>query len=732
MQTPPAGNLKERIAALQQRSVSAPQQPSPQSTPVSKPSSPANSPAGSLRSKIAKFESKGGVPIPRSSFGLGAPAEGGQSASREMYGNRIPGVNRPSGSVSRSGSPLPGANESPGAAEERKRRVSTGAFDGSLDLAGVAQKLTYQRTLDKLNGTTPPASPGTDRSNSSEVSGKDSLPASPRRKSMQVIGAGRRSVSSMDVFSKYGTQPEYIVRALSTSPLRKAHSITDEQDTKREAPSIVISPEPSSASPSIMEGSQFVDEPAELGSDNPVGSSRSKPAKASLPQVASPTAGNPTLDRVRNPTIEHSPVTAPVSPTPTNGAVQTTGRPGLEHPPDSPYLEFAKSSSPPTSPLKVQPVIRKVTSPASPSKSTDGTIVLRPTRSSSLAPATRTSRSPSPTPSMIHRPESAGAGDTRAVKTILKARTTSSDKLARRPIVALVANRPPAPENEADVSYGSVTLASRSETNLVNPVHKKIGFSAVVHRKVTENTQSLPLSDARSVRSVPNMTSHARGAVGPSPSMASTSPGYGDLAALLAEAALLEEKLKRGESVSDIAQEMDSVHSGASSQPAPSVERSSSPDTYNDEVKDQVPPPPPPKGFPRMLSNLKKLTSSGSFRSAHGSHSRVSTSGSEMSSEDSASVGTPSDNGIAFPGSQSNRSLDRPSSRGSSALGVGYPPKSPKKNSGSRASSFADKIWHRGRTKSNNSNTGTFLCRSWSGILLIAIPHRARRVIKSS
>lgn len=185
---------------------------------------------------------------------------------------------------------------------------------------------------------------------------------------------------------------------------------------------------------------------------------------------------------------------------------------------------------------------------------------------------------------MIHRPESAGAGDTRAVKTILKARTTSSDKLARRPIVALVANRPPAPENEADVSYGSVTLASRSETNLVNPVHKKIGFSAVVHRKVTENTQSLPLSDARSVRSVPNMTSHARGAVGPSPSMASTSPGYGDLAALLAEAALLEEKLKRGESVSDIAQEMDSVHSGASSQPAPSVERSSSPDTYN-EVK---------------------------------------------------------------------------------------------------------------------------------------------------
>jgi len=88
---------------------------------------------GSLRSKIAKFESKGGVPIPRGSFGLGAPADG-QSASREMYGNRIPGVNRPSGSLSRSGSPFPGVDESPGTAEGRKRRVSTGAFDGSLDL----------------------------------------------------------------------------------------------------------------------------------------------------------------------------------------------------------------------------------------------------------------------------------------------------------------------------------------------------------------------------------------------------------------------------------------------------------------------------------------------------------------------------------------------------------------------------------------------------------------------
>jgi len=55
--------------------------------------------------------------------------------------------------------------------------------------------------------------------------------------------------------------------------------------------------------------------------------------------------------------------------------------------------------------------------------------------------------------------------------------------------------------------------------------------------------------------------------------MTLTSPGYGDLAALLAEAALLEEKLKRGESVSDIKKKLGSMHPDASLRPAPSIER---------------------------------------------------------------------------------------------------------------------------------------------------------------
>ncbi|RDB22214.1 hypothetical protein Hypma_010704 [Hypsizygus marmoreus] len=126
-QAPPV-NLKERIAALQQRNVS----PSNNSRPTS-PSFGSQVPtptSAGLRDKIARFERKGGVPVPRGSFGLGAPplAENAPAKRRgELYGNRIPGAVRASGGgppISRSGSPF-----------DSSRSVSLSALDAA-DIEG--------------------------------------------------------------------------------------------------------------------------------------------------------------------------------------------------------------------------------------------------------------------------------------------------------------------------------------------------------------------------------------------------------------------------------------------------------------------------------------------------------------------------------------------------------------------------------------------------------------------
>lgn len=107
---PPQANLKDRIAALQQRNAASSTSPT------------ANLPTGqprNLKDKISQFEQKGGVPIPRGSFGLGAPPATDNAKSRELYGNRIPPpVRVPSSagvgpSSARVGSPMPLAQQTP-------------------------------------------------------------------------------------------------------------------------------------------------------------------------------------------------------------------------------------------------------------------------------------------------------------------------------------------------------------------------------------------------------------------------------------------------------------------------------------------------------------------------------------------------------------------------------------------------------------------------------------------
>lgn len=698
MQSPPVGNLKDRIAALQQRSVSAPIQNQPSASAASKssPGSNGGPSVGSLRSKIAKFEAKGAVPAPRGSFGLGAPPEQVHNISRELYGNRIGSLNKPSGPVSRSGSPLPSLEDSPGLASVSTiRRLSTGTFDiPPVDLTGVTQKLFYQQSMNGADSgeSTPAAESSAD---------DDGIIDGSRQNSPTVDGSADSPSASAP-----------------PSPIGNTLVLSDESVEELLAtPSIVISPDRSSPSlPLVTEGlppteevtSVHIDEPNSnvLLAAEPVTVYRASPEAESVTAVvedcvmATPL---PVEAKSPSPIAESAPLASPITPSITGG-----GNNLLEHPPDSPYLEFTRSEPPaPTSPQSKRTV-------ATPSAPKPEIVVERPARSSSLAANLRPStRSPSPTPSMIHQPEGGAAENIASTTTARKPRSTN--KANRRTIVGLPANPPPVSDSEdVDMTYGSVTLGSRSETNLLDAATKnKPMFSAVVHRKITE----MPLASAPELPSAQSMpiTPFVRRTLVLSASTAPPpSPGYADLAALLEEAAMLEERLARGETANDIVDKIRGPEAdtfqlqpfSVGSASVPSIRRSATPESYESESHDQMPTTSPSKGgLPRMLSGLKKLASSGAMRSIGGSHSRLSTSGSEFSSEDSASVNTPSENGLAFPSMHSNGSFDRQSM--SSALGVGSSPSSKKSASSmSRASSIAEKIWHRGRTKSNNSNNG--------------------------
>ncbi|THH31114.1 hypothetical protein EUX98_g3086 [Antrodiella citrinella] len=81
--------LKDRIALLQQQTAA--------DQPHNQPINTGAQASGGLKAKIANFERKGAVPIPRGSFGLGAPPvdDGSSKRKGELYGNRVPGLSKP-------------------------------------------------------------------------------------------------------------------------------------------------------------------------------------------------------------------------------------------------------------------------------------------------------------------------------------------------------------------------------------------------------------------------------------------------------------------------------------------------------------------------------------------------------------------------------------------------------------------------------------------------------------
>lgn len=163
-------NLKERIAALQQRNNVSQSSNGLSSSNSSHPNPPRNT----LREKIAKFEEKGGTPIPRGSFGLGAPPaeEGAVKKSRELYGNRIAalGQGRPGlapQQVQTRAVTAPSMPVSP-----RRRYLST-----SSSISGGSPTLSDPVASDvpPASGNSPLPSPGPSRRNSTAALNRRSV-----------------------------------------------------------------------------------------------------------------------------------------------------------------------------------------------------------------------------------------------------------------------------------------------------------------------------------------------------------------------------------------------------------------------------------------------------------------------------------------------------------------------------------------------------------------------------
>ncbi|KAH9952028.1 hypothetical protein B0H21DRAFT_10340 [Amylocystis lapponica] len=241
----PPGNLKDRIAALQQRNALA-----RQSEPKSPPLNPTKA-TGSLRDKIASFEKQGAVPVPRGSFGLNVPPVDDRvtRSSGEMYGNRVPGLSRPHVPLSQV---YPGS-QGPSAA--RMRRVSTSELGPSaLDLRDPSPPPDVQESPDP---------------------GGSQVPPSPRRHSTSSrANPGRRSVSdTLHKLSAYNLVDEGLPEGEEDA--RMAEDVT---------PVIIVSSEP-----------PITDEPSTFSSLDAEPPFPQEPSNTRLEDVPSDSSGVPSV-----------------------------------------------------------------------------------------------------------------------------------------------------------------------------------------------------------------------------------------------------------------------------------------------------------------------------------------------------------------------------------------------------------------------------------------------------
>lgn len=706
----PQVNLKDRIAALQQRN--APSTVSDAKNP--QPLNPARLPGGSLRDKIATFEKKGAVPVPRGSFAQGAPPPEDKEASKrkgELYGNRVPGLSHPA--VPPPVSVLPGKTE----LAVKKRRLSTSdAVSAPADADDTQSSAEAQSGEGSSRPNLPAGVQPVERRSVSDVLPKTTTFSSPPdplpvTEEEQVVSAvADETTLQLDTATQDSQPNPLVASAPSPQPAELEVKTPEKQVTGVQEPATNISPAVASqavdqqqsdvniqvaASPAahpdnaevIAEPTVDVDHRLSIDDDAAL-----KNGKSSLPYLAdeadtsmfSPVDDSFASDvheAVIIPTRLVTPVSTRGKIIPAPSPTSSTGSPmtSTNIPVSVIDNTNAPAISPIDAPMKFRAIVHRKVRDVEPE-------VRAPVSRVPATPVVRRARA-----EPFVEPMSPGAGDLVA---LLANAALLEEQLSGNNTPVQKAAAPKPQEDTTPTPLPSLVLVAPEESAQETVEAPNVEVSSVKMPEIEEPKEEIKEEIAQPVQQRPEARSTltpARHSTERAVSMYER-PTYERLSPMHTMQDLPEDGLLSFPELDDSFSSPDLRLSGSLFEMPPSAPSEARTRTMTMRTMDDTPPPTPPPKSPGVATRfsslrMRKSNASGSVRNSGvpGTYPRSSMC-SEMSSEDSIMVATP-------PSPPQSDAASVRSRR--SWKGIG------------RAASFADKLWHRGKG-SHAAYPGTF------------------------
>ncbi|EFI28301.1 hypothetical protein CC1G_13830 [Coprinopsis cinerea okayama7 len=584
----PVTNLKERIAALEQQRNAG--KPSRATSPSPGLGGSAGGPSvGALRDKIAKFEKKGGVPVPRGTFGLGAPPppEARVQKKGELYGNRIPQPVRMvsanhtgnSGGVT-SHSTGGGMGTGIGMGQPPSRSSSSMGFNYDRDYRRSVSMSSVITDLDDRPDYTPltsptfnfPDSPGstvyTPEGSPSPLGSPDGSAAANANATIQTV---MTAAARPPVMPRSTSFAEAVERAKKVAEAKGG--VVGEKVQEGSAPTPFIAAavkdqfEPNGQPKSLVEGGgekegrSLTEEPTAIDDTTPATGAAPVPVVVENDEPPTPTAAASPVDSTESQSPISPPSSAPVEPDTPTAVVSPISELLQELAPNSevqappagetkkPASRNNKDLSLDVEALKIQSATGAPANDASKPAVADDTTPTTATYSNLLSPPQTGNSVLSSGSSVSPRPYSMVELSWAERVTPATSRGNvmflppSSTQLPRKTDLI---NYPPTPtEADSKPQDGGNKKANGSATTRTAASSKPTTFTAVVHKKIREAEVALPAGPhelPQTPRKQKRMTM-----------MPFQSPGNPELLSLLQNAVMLESTLEHGELPTEVA-----------------------------------------------------------------------------------------------------------------------------------------------------------------------------------